>query len=191
MSGRCQTTLEAYWQGSQMVSIALDTVLNYFGSMYRTGFGYDSHRFAPDRKLILGGVEIPSALGLAGHSDADAVLHAITDAILGAIGQSDIGQHFPDTDPAWKNADSTLFLSKALQLASDKGFAIVNCDVTILAETPKLGTHKEAIKLRIADLLGKCSDDVAVKAKTNETMGFVGRGEGIAVMASVLLAKTD
>lgn len=157
--------------------------------MHRVGFGYDSHRFVPDRPLILGGVRIEHARGLAGHSDADVVLHAITDAILGAIAAGDIGQHFPDTDPRWAGADSSAFLAHAAALAAEGGWRIANCDATILAEAPKLGPHKQVMAKRIADLLGLDVGGVSVKAKTNEGMGFLGRGEGIATFAVVCMER--
>ena len=156
--------------------------------MYRVGFGYDSHRFAEDRPLMLGGVRVACERGLAGHSDADVVLHAITDAVLGAIGEADIGEHFPDTDPRWAGADSGQILAAAASLARERGYDIRNCDVTILAERPNLKAHKARMKARIGELLGIGAPNVAVKAKTNEGMGFVGRGEGIAAMAVVLVA---
>jgi 2-C-methyl-D-erythritol 2,4-cyclodiphosphate synthase len=155
--------------------------------MSRIGFGYDSHRFAPGRDLVLGGLRIEHDRGLAGHSDADAVLHAITDAILGAIAAGDIGELFPDSDPQWKGADSAAFVREALRLAGLQGLAVGNCDVTVLAERPKLGPLKKAMAARIAELLGCPVERVAVKAKTNEQMGFVGRGEGIAAFAAVLM----
>ena len=157
--------------------------------MFRIGFGYDSHRFAPGRVLILGGVRIDGSPGLAGHSDADAVLHAITDAILGAVGEGDIGEQFPDTDDRWAEADSSIFVAEALRLARIKGYAPANCDVTVIADSPKLQPHKPKMRQRIAELLGLAVDAVSVKAKTNEGMGFVGRGEGLAVMAAVMLHK--
>lgn len=140
---------------------------------------------------MLGGVRIDHDCGLAGHSDADAVLHAVTDAILGAIGAGDIGDQFPDTDPQWAGADSAVFVSHAVRLAKDQDLAVVNCDVTVLAERPKLGSAKQLMRKRIAELLGTDSSRVSVKAKTNEQMGFIGRGEGIAAMAIVLLGKSS
>ncbi len=156
--------------------------------MQRIGFGYDSHRFELGRDLVLGGVKIPHKAGLAGHSDADAVLHAITDAILGAIAAGDIGELFPDTDPKWEGADSSQFLSHAVSLAEKDGYSVANCDVTVIAQQPKLGPYKRQMQERIAELLGVDANVVNVKAKTNENMGFIGRGEGIAAMAGVLLA---
>lgn len=157
--------------------------------MARVGLGYDSHRFAPGRRLVLGGVTIDHPLGLAGHSDADAALHAITDAILGAIGAGDIGEQFPDTDARFKDADSSRFVRAAMELAAAAGLAVVNCDVTIVTQQPKLSAHKPLMKARIAELLGVAPAAVAVKAKTNESMGWIGRGEGLAAMAVVLLDK--
>lgn len=154
----------------------------------RVGFGYDSHRWQAGRDLVLGGVKIPHERGLAGHSDADAVLHAVTDAVLGAIAAGDIGEHFPDSDPRWRGAESWQFLRHAVALAHSRGYGVVNCDVTVLAEAPKLSPHKQAIRQSIATLLDVPADVVSVKAKTNEGMGFVGRDEGLAVFAVVLLA---
>jgi 2-C-methyl-D-erythritol 4-phosphate cytidylyltransferase/2-C-methyl-D-erythritol 2,4-cyclodiphosphate synthase len=155
--------------------------------MTRVGFGYDSHRFAAGRPLMLGGVRVEHTLGLAGHSDADAALHAVTDAILGALGAGDIGEHFPDADPRWRDADSAVFVRHAMDLARTAGLRVGNCDVTILCEAPRLSPYKAAMKARIAELLGVSPDQVSVKAKTNEGMGWVGRGEGSAVFAVVLL----
>ncbi len=157
--------------------------------MHRTGLGYDSHRFADDKPLILGGCRIPHAQGLAGHSDADVVLHAITDAVLGAIGGPDIGDLFPDTDPANAGADSARFVMRAMTLVDEKDYCVSNCDVTIIAEAPELGTHKLDIRRNVAKLLAVDEEDVAIKAKTNEGMGAVGRGEGIVVMAVVCLIE--
>ena len=140
--------------------------------------------------LKLGGVEIPHDCGLIGHSDADVVLHAVTDAILGAAGHDDIGELFPDTDPQYRDADSSAFVAGALSIAGEKGLGVVNCDVTVLAQTPKLAEHKKRIKARLAELLALPLERVAVKAKTNELMGFVGQGEGIAAIAAVMLSDT-
>jgi 2-C-methyl-D-erythritol 2,4-cyclodiphosphate synthase len=155
--------------------------------MFRVGFGYDSHRFQAGRELILGGVRIEHSAGLAGHSDADAVLHAVTDAVLGALAAGDIGEMFPNTDPRWAGADSSIFLAQAVALADQRGCRVANCDVTVLAETPKLGPYKRRMAERIAQLLGVPADAVGVKAKTNEQMDAVGRREGIVAMAAVLL----
>jgi 2-C-methyl-D-erythritol 2,4-cyclodiphosphate synthase len=156
---------------------------------YRVGLGFDVHPFAPDRPLYLGGVLIPHTLGLAGHSDADVLLHAITDAIFGAIGSTDIGQHFPNADPRWKDYSSSVFLEQAVAEARAKGFRVGNVDATILAEQPKIAPHVPAIRRKLAALLGVAEDATSLKATTMERMGFVGRGEGIAAMAVVLLVK--
>jgi 2-C-methyl-D-erythritol 4-phosphate cytidylyltransferase/2-C-methyl-D-erythritol 2,4-cyclodiphosphate synthase len=161
------------------------------GGMFRIGFGYDSHRFAAGRRLVLCGVEVPSEQGLAGHSDADAALHAVTDAILGAVGAGDIGEHFPDTDPRWAGADSGAFISCAIDLAGRDGWRVANCDLTILTEAPKLREHKPAMRRRLAELLRVEAGAVSVKAKTNEKMGFVGRGEGLAALAAVMLVREN
>lgn len=158
--------------------------------MQRVGLGYDSHRFVEGRPLILGGVTIEYSRGLSGHSDADAVLHAITDAVLGAIGAGDIGEQFPDTDPQWKNADSGVFVRRAIELAAARGCRVQNCDVTIITQAPKLMPYKDAMRHRIAELLGLAPENVAVKAKTNEGMGWIGLGEGLACMAAVAVDKT-
>jgi len=158
--------------------------------MQTIGLGYDSHRFGSDGVLKLGGVEIPHDCGLLGHSDADALLHAVTDAILGAAGHDDIGELFPDTDPQYRGADSSVFLARALEIANEQGLAVVNCDATVLAQEPKLAEHKKRIKVNLANLLSIPIERVAVKAKTNELMGFVGRSEGIAVIASVMLSDS-
>ncbi len=136
---------------------------------------------------MLGGVAIEHDMGLAGHSDADAVLHAVTDAVLGAAAAGDIGEHFPDTDSQWAGAASGKFLRHAVTLAGKLGLKVCNCDITVLAERPKLGPYKQAMRKSIASLLGIAADCVSVKAKTNECMGFVGRGEGIAAIAVVML----
>ncbi len=151
--------------------------------IYRSGLGYDSHRFAPGRKLILGGVEIPCDRGLAGHSDADALLHAVCDALLGMAGSGDIGRHFPDTDPAYKNISSLVLLERVKHIIESKGLSINNIDATIMLEKPKLAPYAEAMVASIAKTLNIPETAVNVKAKTNEGMGFVGREEGIAVLA--------
>lgn len=154
---------------------------------FRVGFGYDVHQFEEGRKLILGGVEVPHHKGLKGHSDADVLLHAITDAILGAAAMGDIGTHFPDTEAAYKNADSALLLTEAYNKVKEAGWSIVNIDCTVIAEQPKLQPMNLKIRQRIADILSLDISAVSLKATTNETMGFVGRGEGIAVHAVALL----
>ena len=158
--------------------------------MVRIGLGYDCHRVAAGRPLLLGGVRIDHETGLAGHSDADAVLHAVTDAVLGAVAAGDIGELFPDTDPRWAGCDSSLFVRQAVRIAAEQGCRVVNCDVTVLAEAPRLGPHKRRMAQRIAELLGCEPAAVAVKAKTNEQMGAIGRGEGLAVLAAVLLTRS-
>jgi 2-C-methyl-D-erythritol 2,4-cyclodiphosphate synthase len=157
----------------------------------RVGIGYDSHPFAAGRKLILGGVAIPHARGLAGHSDADAVAHALTDAILGAAGLGDIGRMFPDTDPQWKGANSIDLLNKAFVKVSEAGFQFVHADVTVILEQPKLAPHLDAMKAKLAEALLAGATHVSVKAKTNEGMGWIGRGEGIAVFAVATLSGGD
>jgi 2-C-methyl-D-erythritol 2,4-cyclodiphosphate synthase len=154
----------------------------------RVGTGYDSHRFAEGRRLILGGVEIPHEKGLLGHSDADVLCHAITDAIIGALGYGDIGTHFPDTDPKWKDAVSLELLKYIVELAKMNGFAIAWIDSTIITERPKLAPHIEKMKAAIAQT-GIPAGQINIKAKTNEGMGFIGRGEGIAVHAVCLLER--
>jgi 2-C-methyl-D-erythritol 2,4-cyclodiphosphate synthase len=153
--------------------------------------GYDSHRFADGRKLILGGVEIPHSQGLAGHSDADAVAHAITDAMLGAAALGDIGTHFPPSDPAFKGADSIELLRKANELLEAQGYQVINIDVTVICEAPKIGAHAMKMRERIAAALGIGAKHVSVKGKTNEGMGWIGRGEGIAALATVLIATVE
>ena len=158
---------------------------------FRVGSGHDSHRLAEGRPLILGGVTIPHTKGLVGHSDADAVLHAVTDALLGAAGLGDIGDAYPDTDPRWKNADSALFLTETLARLNQTGWRPVNVDVTIFAQEPKLGPVKAAIKANVARLLGLPADAVNVKAKTGEKVGHIGRGEAIGTHAVVLIEKKN
>jgi 2-C-methyl-D-erythritol 2,4-cyclodiphosphate synthase len=155
----------------------------------RIGHGYDVHRLVEGRKLILGGVDIPYERGLLGHSDADVLLHAISDAILGAIGEGDIGRHFPDTDPRYKGADSLRLLAYVMKLAEDKGYRLGNVDATIVAQRPKLAPHIPLMAENIAAVLGGDKDRVNVKATTTEELGFAGRGEGIAAYAVVLLHK--
>jgi 2-C-methyl-D-erythritol 2,4-cyclodiphosphate synthase len=155
----------------------------------RVGSGHDSHRLAEGRPLILGGVAIPHTKGLVGHSDADAVLHAVTDALLGAAALGDIGDAYPDTDPKWKDADSRLFLAETLARLNRLGWKVVNIDVTIFAQEPKLGDAKGAIKTNLAHLLGVGAGCVNVKAKTGEKVGHIGRGEAIGCHAVVLIEK--
>jgi 2-C-methyl-D-erythritol 2,4-cyclodiphosphate synthase len=157
----------------------------------RVGIGYDSHRFAEDRPLVLGGVTIPHEQGLTGHSDADAVCHAITDAMLGAAALGDIGTHFPPSDQRWKNADSTELLRQASVLLEERGYQVVNVDVTVICELPKIGPHVQAMRERLAAVLGIGIKHVSIKGKTNEGMGWIGRGEGIATIATVLIATVE
>ncbi len=151
--------------------------------MVHVGTGYDVHAFAAGRKLILGGVEIPHAKGLEGHSDADVLMHAICDAILGALGEVDIGHFFPNTDPKWKGVASSLFLQEAARLVSARNGALVNIDATLIAQAPKIFPHINAMKLKIAEALGVDTRRIGIKATTNEHLGFIGREEGIAAMA--------
>jgi 2-C-methyl-D-erythritol 2,4-cyclodiphosphate synthase len=153
----------------------------------RVGIGYDSHRFVAGRPLVLGGVTIPHSHGLAGHSDADAVAHALTDAILGAAGAGNIGQLFPDTDPQWKDADSMELLRTAHELVRGRGFALAQADCSVIVERPRLAPHVGAMAAALASRLGVDPGSVSVKAKTNEGMGFIGRGEGLAVIAVAVL----
>jgi 2-C-methyl-D-erythritol 2,4-cyclodiphosphate synthase len=156
----------------------------------RVGIGYDSHRWAGGRRLILGGVHIPHQQGLLGHSDADALIHAICDAILGAIGAGDIGAHFPDHDPAFKDISSLLLLGRVRKMAHSKGYRVANVDATVIIEQPKLRPYISEMIKNIAGSLALTPDMVSVKAKTNEGMGFVGREEGIAAMAIALVERT-
>jgi 2-C-methyl-D-erythritol 4-phosphate cytidylyltransferase/2-C-methyl-D-erythritol 2,4-cyclodiphosphate synthase len=149
----------------------------------RVGQGFDAHRFGPGEAVILCGVRIPHDQGLIGHSDADAGLHALTDALLGAVGEGDIGDHFPPTDPRWKGVDSTVFLRHAAELVAARGGRIVNVDVTLICERPKIKPHREAMRARLAELLALPLDRVSVKATTTEEMGFTGRREGLAAQA--------
>jgi 2-C-methyl-D-erythritol 2,4-cyclodiphosphate synthase len=158
-------------------------------SEYRTGLGWDVHRLAPQRPLILGGVTVPSELGLEGHSDADILSHAMTDAILGAAALGDIGMHFPDTDPRWKGADSVVFLQHALSLAKAAGFELVNVDSTVILERPKLKDYRGAIREKLAAALGLEVDRVSVKFKTAEKVGPVGEGRSAEAQALVTLRR--
>jgi 2-C-methyl-D-erythritol 2,4-cyclodiphosphate synthase len=151
--------------------------------MILTGIGFDSHRLLADRRLVIGGVEIPSDRGLQGHSDADVLAHALIDALLGAAGLGDIGEHYPDTDERWREADSIELLQAVVSKLLAEGLEIVNVDCTVLMEEPKLGPHRAAIRERLASALGLDSRRVSVKASTGEGMGFVGRGEGVAALA--------
>jgi len=155
----------------------------------RVGFGYDVHQWADNRPLILGGVTIPHHQGLMGHSDADVLLHAITDALLGSLALGDIGTHFPDTDPQYNGADSGLLLQKAYELIRSKRYFLVNLDATVIMERPKLLEHIPSIRHRISEILDVDITRVSIKATTSEKMGFVGRGEGAASMATLLVQQ--
>jgi len=155
----------------------------------RVGIGHDTHRLVEGRPLILGGVRVEHARGLAGHSDADVVLHAVTDALLGAAGMGDIGDAYPDTDPRWKDADSKLFVRETLAKLNQLGWRVVNLDVIIFAQEPKLGLIKAAIRSSLAGLLGLSGDAVNVKAKTGEKVGHIGRAEAIACQVVVLIDR--
>lgn len=157
---------------------------------FRVGLGFDFHPFGQDRRLMLGGVRIPHPLGLRGHSDADALLHAVIDALLGAAGLRDIGTWFPDTDPAYRGSSSRMLLEKAYELVRERGFAVVNLDVTVLAEAPRIQPHVDAMKANLARLLAVEPGRIGLKATTMEGCGPIGRGEGIAVQAVVLLVRS-
>ena len=157
----------------------------------RVGAGYDSHRFSSGRRLVLAGVEIPGAVGLAGHSDADAVAHAVTDAVLGATAMGDIGMHFPPGDDRWRDADSMDLLRLAVELAAGENYQVVNVDVTLVCETPRISAFVPAMRERLAAAIGIAPAHVSVKGKTNEGMGWIGRGEGVAVIAVVLVDAID
>ncbi|HET8654255.1 MAG TPA: 2-C-methyl-D-erythritol 2,4-cyclodiphosphate synthase [Longimicrobiaceae bacterium] len=157
----------------------------------RIGHGYDSHRFAEGRRLVLGGVEIPWDRGLSGHSDADAVAHAVTDALLGAAGLGDIGRHFPPGDDAWKDADSMDLLARALRLIEGEDYQVVNVDVTVVAEAPRIGPHADAMRARLAAVLGIAQEQVSIKGKSNEGLGWIGAGEGLAAFAVALIDRIE
>ena len=157
----------------------------------RIGQGYDVHRLVPGRQLVLGGEEIPFALGLDGHSDADVLLHALGDALLGAASLGDLGRHFPPGDERWRGASSLDLLERIVALVHERGFRVVNCDLTLLAEAPKLAPYRERIIERIARTLGTEEDAVGLKATTHEGLGAIGRGEGMAAFAVVLLAAKE
>lgn len=153
----------------------------------RIGTGYDSHRFEDGRRLVLGGVEIPSSRGLRGHSDADAVAHAVTDALLGALGLGDIGTHFPPSDPSYSEADSVALLGRAVALLEARNYGVVNVDVTVVTEEPPIAPHAGAMRARLAAALHVAPDHVSVKGKSNEGLGWIGRGDGLAVFAVALV----
>tara|TARA_B100000929_G_scaffold288879_1_gene278264 strand:- start:205 stop:693 length:489 start_codon:yes stop_codon:yes gene_type:complete len=157
----------------------------------RIGHGFDVHRFGPGDHLMIGGVKLPFDHGFVAHSDGDVLLHAISDALLGACALGDIGRHFPDTDPAWKGADSRGLLRHVVALVRGEGFEVVNLDATVMAQAPKMAPHIEAMRTAVAETLGVTLGQVNVKATTTERLGFTGRGEGIAAEAVVLLAAQE
>jgi 2-C-methyl-D-erythritol 2,4-cyclodiphosphate synthase len=159
------------------------------GPAYRIGMGYDVHPFAERRPLILGGLTIPYHQGLAGHSDADCLVHAICDALLGAISEGDLGRHFPDSDPRYKDVESLLLLKRVVEIVGRKGFRIANIDATIVAQAPQLAPYRPQMEDKIAQTVGVERGQVNVKATTTERLGFIGRGEGIAAYAVVLVEK--
>ena len=158
-------------------------------SKLRIGHGYDVHKLVEGRRLILGGVDIPYEKGLLGHSDADVLLHAISDALLGAAALGDIGKHFPDTDEAYKNADSLVLLSRVNEIINAAGYKVSNVDATVIAQAPKLAMHIEQMRKNIANALSVDFDDISVKATTEERLGFTGRGEGISAHAVCIIEK--
>ena len=159
--------------------------------MFRIGQGFDVHQLTEGRPLIIGGITIPYEKGLLGHSDADVLLHTVCDACLGAIGEGDIGKHFPDTDPRFKDADSAKLMEHVWQLVKQKGYQLVNADCTIIAQKPKMAPYIEQMRVRIAELLEAETSQINVKATTTEKLGFTGRSEGIAAQAVVLLKKVN
>jgi 2-C-methyl-D-erythritol 4-phosphate cytidylyltransferase/2-C-methyl-D-erythritol 2,4-cyclodiphosphate synthase len=177
------TTLDDMRMAEQR--FALDRLLAH--PDVRTGSGFDVHAFGPGDHVILGGLAIPHNAGLSGHSDADVVLHALTDAVLGALGDGDIGTHFPPSDIRWKGADSSLFLEEAIAKVTARGGIVAHLDATVICEAPKIGPHREAMRARIAAITGLAVDRVSVKATTTERLGFAGRGEGIAALASATI----
>ena len=156
----------------------------------RAGIGYDSHRFEEGRRFVLGGVEVPGARGLAGHSDADVLTHAVIDALLGAAGLGDIGQHFPDTDEHWRDADSLDLLSQVAVFLEEHGFAITHVDTTVVCESPKLGPFRDDMRRTLASSMGVSARSVNVKFSTNEAMGWIGRGEGVAALAVATVERS-
>lgn len=159
--------------------------------MFRVGFGYDAHRLVDDRALVLGGVLVPHPRGLLGHSDADVLTHALIDALLGALGKGDIGHHFPDTDPAYKNASSLVLLEEVVGRVKESGYRVGQVDSTIVAEQPRLAEHIPAMREKLSGVLGVPPAEVSIKAKTSEKMGFCGREEGIEAFAVVSLVKDN
>ena len=158
---------------------------------FRTGIGFDVHAFAENRKLIIGGIEIPFEKGLGGHSDADVLLHAICDALLGSLALGDIGKHFPDTDPKFKDADSIQLLSKVYEMVESKGYELGNLDAVLMLQRPKISPYVEKMREKIASTLNIDIDKISIKATTTEKLGFTGREEGVAAMATVLVTKVN
>jgi 2-C-methyl-D-erythritol 2,4-cyclodiphosphate synthase len=157
----------------------------------RVGNGFDAHCFGPGDAVALGGVRIAHTQGVVAHSDGDVLLHALCDALLGAAGLGDIGQHFPDTDPRWKGVASSRFVLAVRGLLEERGYVVGNVDLTLLAQAPRIALHREAIRANVAGLLGLAPEQVNLKATTTEQMGFIGRGEGLAAMATVLIHRRD
>ena len=155
----------------------------------RIGNGYDSHRFDADRPMVLGGVTIPDHAGLSGHSDGDAIAHAVIDALLGAAAAGNVGSHFPPSDDAWKDADSIDLLRRASEVLVGLGYQVGNVDVTVVCESPKIGPHADGMRQRLATAMGVDASEVSIKGKTNERMGWIGRGEGLAVHAVALMTR--
>lgn len=158
-------------------------------SAFRVGQGIDVHRFDTDRPLVLCGVELPGCPGLEGHSDADVALHAVADALFGAVAGGDLGEHFPSSDPQWQDIPSRLFVQRASTVVLEAGYRLVNCDLTIIGERPRIAEYRTALQTALAAILGVVSDAVSVKATTTDGLGFIGRGEGMAALAVVLVEK--
>ena len=177
--------------GGVIFAIELLAARRRYGMLMRIGIGYDAHRLVPGRPLILGGVRIECERGLEGHSDADVLVHAVCDALLGAVAAGDIGTHFPDTDPAWAGIGSLVLLSKSADIVAERGFSIENIDATLLIEAPKIAPYRRQMVDNIAEAAGLPPDRVSVKATTNEGLGWIGRGEGIGAMAVALLVSLD
>ena len=157
----------------------------------KVGFGFDVHQLQEGRKLVLGGVEIPHVKGALGHSDADVVIHALCDALLGAAGLKDIGYYFPDTDAAFKNIDSTILLARVIELLDERNYTVGNADISLVLEKPKIKPHIDLMKERLAPILKISTEDISIKATTNEKLGYVGREEGVAAYAVVLIQRAD
>ncbi len=157
----------------------------------KVGFGFDVHQLQEGRKLVLGGVEIPHVKGALGHSDADVVIHALCDALLGAAGLKDIGYYFPDTDAAFKNIDSTILLARVIELLEERNYIVGNADISLVLEKPKIKPHIDLMKDRLAPILKISTEDISIKATTNEKLGYVGREEGVAAYAVVLIQRAD